>query len=151
MCNRYKPGERVTIREFFGAKLFRDFNDGPRIAHPKDPGWVVRPVDGGMALDQMTWGFPAYLRGKTGQPLKVKPVNNARFDKLGGYWKQWAVQPAHRCLIPTAAYAEAERGGGPARTHDHDLAIGEGHADIRLGRAVARNRRMGTVLHRHDD
>ncbi len=107
MCNRYRPGERVTIREFFGAKLFRPVNDGPAIVHPKDPGWVVRLVDGEPVLDQMTWGFPVTLRGKRGQPLKPKPVNNARFDKLGGYWKHWAQSPANRCLIPAAAYAEA--------------------------------------------
>ncbi|WP_408588365.1 SOS response-associated peptidase [Novosphingobium sp.] len=107
MCNRYRPGERATIREFFGAKLFREVNDGPAIVHPKDPGWVVRLVDGEPVLDQMTWGFPVTLRGKRGQPLKPKPVNNARFDKLGGYWKHWAQSPANRCIIPAAAYAEA--------------------------------------------
>ena len=30
----------------------------------------------------MTWGFPLVLKGKNGQPLKPKPVNNARTDKL---------------------------------------------------------------------
>lgn len=111
MCNRYKPGERETIRQLFKASLFREVNEGPAIVHPKDPGWVVRLVDGEHVLDQMTWGFPVYLRGKAGQPLKPKPVNNARFDKLGGFWKRWADTPAHRCLIPATAYAEAV---GPA-------------------------------------
>lgn len=111
MCNRYKPGERETIRQLFKASLFREMNDGPAVVHPKDPGWVVRLVDGEHVLEQMTWGFPVYLRGKAGQKLKAKPVNNARFDKLGSFWKRWADSPAQRCLIPAASYAEAV---GPA-------------------------------------
>jgi putative SOS response-associated peptidase YedK len=111
MCNRYRPGERETIRSIFDARLFREINDGPAIVHPKEPGWVVRLNEGERVLEQMTWGFPVYLRDQAGQPLKVKPVNNARFDKLGGYWKRWATEPANRCLIPTAEYAEAV---GPA-------------------------------------
>ena len=40
-------------------------------------------------------------------PVKPKPVNNARTDKLGsGFWNRWT-DPAHRCLIPASAYAEA--------------------------------------------
>jgi hypothetical protein len=32
----------------------------------------------------MAWGFPLALKSKkTGQPLKPKPVNNAREDKFG--------------------------------------------------------------------
>ncbi|WP_333840536.1 SOS response-associated peptidase family protein [Novosphingobium sp.] len=106
MCNRYKPGERENIRQLFGARMWREFNDGPAIVHPKDPGWVIRQRDGELVLDQMTWGFPVVLTGKRGQPLKPKPVNNARFDKLGGFWKRWT-GPENRCLIPAVSYAEA--------------------------------------------
>ncbi|WP_432787964.1 SOS response-associated peptidase [Novosphingobium rhizosphaerae] len=106
MCNRYRPGERETIRQHFGAKMWREINDGPAIVHPKDPGWVVRQVDGALVLDQMTWGFPVVLTGRKGQPLKPKPVNNARMDKLGGFWRRWT-GPEHRCLIPATSYAEA--------------------------------------------
>ena len=115
MCNRYRPGERETIRQHFDAKLWRQVNDGPGIVHPKDPGWVVRAVDGELVLDQMTWGFPVVLRGKKGQPLKPKPVNNARFDKLSGFWARWA-GPAHRCLIPASAYAEPMGETGSMKT-----------------------------------
>jgi Uncharacterized conserved protein len=111
MCNRYQPGERDTIRQFFNARLFREANEGPATVHPKEPGWVVRRVEGDHVLEQMTWGFPVHLRGKSGQPLKAKPVNNARFDKLSGFWKRWADIPAQRCLIPASRYAEAV---GPA-------------------------------------
>lgn len=110
MCNRYQPGIRQRIEDHFAARVPRPINDGPAIVHPRDPGWVVRLVDGARVLDQMTWGFPVYVRGRIGQrgqQLKPKPVNNARFDKLGSFWKRWAAMPAHRCLIPASAYAEA--------------------------------------------
>jgi len=42
MCNRYRPGERETIRQHFDAKLWRQVNDGPAIVHPKEPGLCAR-------------------------------------------------------------------------------------------------------------
>lgn len=121
MCNRYQPGERQRIEDHFDAVRLREYNEGPPTVHPKEPGWVVRLVDGRMILDQMTWGFPVVLRGKQGQPLKPKPVNNARFDKLGAFWKRWAAQPEHRCLIPTSRYAEAV--GTPGRMTETWLSV----------------------------
>lgn len=107
MCNRYKPGERTRIEDLFNAKALRAFNDGPETVHPKDPAPVVRIHGGQLVLDQMSWGFPVRLRGKRGELLQPKAVNNARFDKIGGYWKRWAHAPANRCLIPTERFAEA--------------------------------------------
>lgn len=107
MCNRAQPGRRDQVTELFDIKKVRTFNDGPAIMHPREPGLVILQEDGELVMDQMTWGFPVVLKGKKGQPLKPKPVNNARFDKLKGFWKQWAAQPQHRCLIPTERYAEA--------------------------------------------
>ena len=106
MCNRYQPGERTRIDKLFGARPLRAFNSGPPTVHPKDPGWVVRREGTELVLDQMTWGFPMVLRGKSGQLLKPRPVNNARFDKLNGFWRRWTA-PANRCLIPTSRFAEA--------------------------------------------
>ncbi len=55
----------------------------------------------------MTWGFPLVLRGAKGQPLKPRPVNNARTDKLEtGFWRHAFSQ--RRCLIPLTAWAEAQ-------------------------------------------
>jgi len=118
MCNRYQPGERKRIVDFFDARVLREINEGPRVVHPREPGWVIRSGEGGtgLVLDQMTWGFPVFVNGrvgKRGQPLKPKPVNNARFDKLGSFWKRWAAFPAQRCLIPAMRYAEAV--GEPGR------------------------------------
>ena len=65
----------------------------------------------GDSLRTMTWGFPLSLKGKQGQPLKPRPVNNARTDKLGsGLWK--ASFGNRRCLIPLNAFAEAEGATG---------------------------------------
>ena len=56
----------------------------------------------------MTWGFPLSLKSKrTGEPLKPKPVNNARTDKLDSYMWRYSFEE-RRCLIPLTAWAEAE-------------------------------------------
>ena len=47
------------------------------------------------------------LKGKNGQPLKPKPINNARADKLDGFMWRYAFHE-RRCLIPVTAFAEAE-------------------------------------------
>lgn len=58
-------------------------------------------------LRSMIWGFPLVLKGKDGRPLKPKPVNNARADKLDGFMWRYSFQE-RRCLIPVSAFAEAE-------------------------------------------
>jgi putative SOS response-associated peptidase YedK len=108
MCNRYQPGERQKLTKLFGARQLASINDGPDIVHQREPGLVVRMHEGERIIEQMTWGFPVVLRGKSGQPLKPKAVNNARFDKMGTYWRRWAERPGSRCLIPTTRFAEAE-------------------------------------------
>ena len=51
--------------------------------YPGYPGMVVRADGDELRLDAITWGFsPVILSKKTGKPLKPKPVNNARDDKL---------------------------------------------------------------------
>jgi len=108
MCNRYDPGPRQLILDVIPASgVGAPYNANPDRVHPKELGPVVRLVDGEMMLERMTWGFPVTLRGRKGQPLAPKPVNNARFDKLDGFWKRWAVDPHNRCLIPAARFAEA--------------------------------------------
>lgn len=108
MCNRAERGQTDRVLNLFGARRGARFNEGPMETHPAQPGTVIRLDDGARVLEQMTWGFPLPQKSKkTGKALKPKPVNNARFDKLGSYWKRWAVDPRNRCLIPTARYAEA--------------------------------------------
>ena len=103
MCNLYTMTK--TVGEV--ARLFRAVADPPGNAgstvYPGYPGYVV--VEG--RVRQMTWGFPLAMKGKSGQLLKPKPINNARTDKLqGGFWRPNF--HARRCLIPVTGFCEAE-------------------------------------------
>ena len=100
-------------KDALAAIIEAPFNMGSDIVHPQSPGLVVKQVNGQRILASMTWGFPLILadaRARAeakGVPVKPKPVNNTRTDKLGsGFWNRWT-DPAHRCLIPLKAYAEA--------------------------------------------
>ena len=103
MCNLYKMTK--TVGEV--AKLFRAIADPPGNAgdtiYPGYPGYVV--AEG--RVRQMTWGFPLVLKGKNGQPLKPKPVNNCRTDKLDSFMWRYSFQE-RRCLIPVTGFCEAE-------------------------------------------
>ena len=103
MCNLYRLSKGTAeIAKLFAAKADPPGNAGEMV-YPGYPGLVV--AEG--RVRQMTWGFPLAMRGKSGQPLKPKPVNNARTDKLdGGFWRP-SFQ-ARRCLIPVTEFAEAE-------------------------------------------
>jgi putative SOS response-associated peptidase YedK len=90
------------------AKLFDAIEGagGANFAAEVYPGYTGLVVAEG-EVRAMTWGFPLVLKGKQGQPLKPKPVNNARLDKLGtGFWRHAFANC--RCLIPIEAWAEAE-------------------------------------------
>lgn len=104
MCNLYRltaPRDEVgayfdTINELGGANLGTE-------VYPGYPGAVV--ADG--KLQSMTWGFPLQMKGKQGQPLKPRPVNNARTDKLDTFFWRYSFEE-RRCLIPLTAWAEAQ-------------------------------------------
>lgn len=92
----------AEVAQLFGAQGDVGANFGEEV-YPGYPGLVVT---GGTART-MTWGFPLTLKGKQGQPLKPKAVNNAREDKLSTpFWRDSFVK--RRCLIPVTAWAEAE-------------------------------------------
>ena len=104
MCNLYRmtKGKDEVAAWFEAIEALGGANFGEEV-YPGFPGAVV--ADG--TLRQMTWGFPLVLKGKQGQPLKPKPVNNARTDKLDSFfWKHSFAE--RRCLIPVTAWAEAE-------------------------------------------
>lgn len=103
MCNLYRMTKGV-------AEIARLFDAVPEVganyAEEIYPGYTGLVVAEGRAR-VMTWGFPLVLKGKQGQPLKPKPVTNAREDKLlTGFWLPSF--KARRCLIPVSAWAEAE-------------------------------------------
>jgi putative SOS response-associated peptidase YedK len=113
MCNRYQQAAMQEAMDVLKAIREAPFNIGSEIVHPQSPGLVVRQDNGKRILASMTWGFPLILADAKaraavkGVAVKPKPVNNARTDKLGsGFWSRWTA-PAHRCLIPLKAYAEA--------------------------------------------
>lgn len=103
MCNLYRLNRASEeIAGMFGATVHVKSN-AARMVYPGYPAPVI--VDGEMRT--MTWGFPLSLKGKSGHPLKSKPVNNARTDKLGSpFWRSSFEN--RRCLIPVEAFAEAE-------------------------------------------
>jgi putative SOS response-associated peptidase YedK len=104
MCNLYRMTKNVTeVAKWFDAI---EGTGGANFAAEVYPGYTGLVVAEG-AVRAMTWGFPLVLKGKQGQPLKPKPVNNARTDKLAtGFWRHAFAH--HRCLIPLEAWAEAE-------------------------------------------
>ncbi|MBM3594739.1 MAG: SOS response-associated peptidase [Alphaproteobacteria bacterium] len=103
MCNLYRMARTVDeIAHLFDAMPDRDANFGAEVC-PGYPGLVVAQG----SARAMTWGFPLVLKGRQGQPLKPKPVTNAREDKLTTpFWK--ASFKSRRCLVPVSAWAEAE-------------------------------------------
>ena len=104
MCNLYrmtKPASEVAA--WFAAV---EAAGGANFAAEVYPGYTGLVVAEG-AVKAMTWGFPLVLKGKQGQPLKPRPVNTARSDKLGSFFWQYAFAQ-HRCLIPLTGWAEAQ-------------------------------------------
>lgn len=104
MCNLYRlttPAEAVG--RLFGVRYTPGVNYAEEV-YPGYPGLVVAKG----SLRTMTWGFPLVLKSKkTGQPLKPKPVNNTREDKLHtAFWRDSFGK--RRCLVPVSAWAEAE-------------------------------------------
>ncbi len=113
MCNRYQQAAIEEATEALNAIIATPFNVGHDIIHPQTPGLVVKQLNGQRVLANMIWGFPLILADAReratakGTAVKPKPVNNARTNKLStGFWNRWT-DPAHRCLIPLRAYAEA--------------------------------------------
>ena len=92
------------VSAWFEAAVGRE---GTNLGGEVFPGYAGAVIAGGH-LRQMTWGFPLVLKSKrTGEPLKPKPVNNTRTDKLDTFFWRYSFE-RRRCLIPTSAWAEAE-------------------------------------------
>ena len=111
MCNLYRMTKATAeVANLFNAKLGSVGNFATEV-YPGYPGLVVAKAGGGKQeggeLRSMVWGFPLVLKGKNGQPLKPRPVNNARADKLDGFMWRYSFAE-RRCLIPVSAFAEAE-------------------------------------------
>ena len=104
MCNLYRMTKNPDeVAAWFDAvNAVGGANYGTEV-YPGTPGLVM--AEG--KLKALTWGFPLVLKGKNGQPLKPKPVNNTRTDKLDSpFWRAHFAK--RRCLIPAESFAEAE-------------------------------------------
>jgi len=113
MCNLYRMTKnKDEVAKWFDAvDSLGGANFGEEV-YPGYPGLVVAEGD----LKKMTWGFPLVMKGKSGKPLKPKPVNNARTDKLDSFFWRYSFEE-RRCLIPLSAWAEAQGPrGGKTRT-----------------------------------
>ena len=104
MCNLYRMTKNVDeVAKWFDlVESLGGANFGAEV-YPGYPGLVV--AEG--ALKTMSWGDPRAMKCKTGQPLKPKPVNNARTDKLESFFWRYSFEE-RRCLIPVSAWAEAQ-------------------------------------------
>ena len=108
MCNLYRMANSAAeVASLFNAIEVPGANFGAEV-YPGYPGLIVAKGKVGA----MTWGFPLTMKSKrTGEPLKPKPVNNARTDKLdSAFWRSSFER--RRCLIPVSAFAEAEGAKG---------------------------------------
>lgn len=113
MCNLYRMTKTVDeIAGLFDAiGAVQGANFGEEI-YPGYPGLVIaKDAEGQRKVGTMSWGFPLVMKGKNGQPLKPKPVNNARTDKLGSFFWRHSFEE-RRCLIPLSAWAEAQGAKG---------------------------------------
>ena len=105
MCNLYRMTKGVDeVANWFDITNALDGANLDDEVYPGYPGLVITSS----RLRSMIWGFPMSFKSKrSGQPLKPKPVNNARSDKLDHYpWE--ASFRDQRCLIPLTAWCEAE-------------------------------------------
>lgn len=117
MCNLYRmTSNRAELASFF-ADLTTGLDAAPQGNAPAEiyPAFPATVLARG-SLQQMIWGFPLQQTGAKGQPLKPKPVNNTRTDKLSSPFWSTSFRD-RRCLIPISAYAEAEgQKGAKTRT-----------------------------------
>ncbi|WP_379545851.1 SOS response-associated peptidase [Qipengyuania sp. DSG2-2] len=104
MCNLYQiKSSQTEIADFFDA-IAQDF--GSNAADEVYPGYPAAVLAEGK-VRPMVWGSPLQRKGAKGQPLKPKPVNNARTDKLKSFFWRDSFEN-RRCLIPVSRFAEAE-------------------------------------------
>jgi putative SOS response-associated peptidase YedK len=108
MCNLYRMTKNVSeVAAWFDAV---EGAGGANFAAEVYPGYTGLVVAEGQ-VRAMTWGFPLVLKGAKGQPLKPKPVNNARTDKLATFFWRHSFEE-RRCLIPLTGWAEAQGAKG---------------------------------------
>ena len=128
MCNLYRMTKATAeIAHLFGARAGQGANFAAEV-YPGYPGLVIAE---GQAR-AMTWGFPLVLKGRQGQPLKPKPVTNAREELRAPALPD----PGHRL----------GRGRRRERRDDPHVVFACRRRDIRCRRSLASDRGMGPGL-----
>ena len=108
MCNLYRMTKNADeVALWFDAVEAAQGANFASEVYPGYPGVVI--AEG--AVRRMNWGFPLQMTGKGSQPLKPRPVNNTRTDKLDSFFWRYSFEE-RRCLIPVTAWAEAEGAKG---------------------------------------
>lgn len=104
MCNLYRMTKNANeVANWFAAV---EATAGANFAAEVYPGYTGLVIAEG-AVRAMTWGFPFPITRSNGETIRIRPVNNARSDKLDTYfWR--AAFGRRRCLIPLTAWAEAQ-------------------------------------------
>ena len=104
MCNLYRMTKtQDEVAQWFDAIEALGGANFSSEVYPGYPGMVVAEGQ----VRRMNWGFPLVMKGKQGQLMKPKPVNNTRTDKLDSFFWRYSFEE-RRCLIPITAWAEAE-------------------------------------------
>lgn len=104
MCNHYRqailegaiiPG--WSTEQFTEIRIPLRFHNQPADVYPDREGLIVRSENDDPIVETMRWGFPPPPKGP-------RPVTNVR-NTSSPFWRPW-LKPAHRCLVPVAAFAE---------------------------------------------
>jgi putative SOS response-associated peptidase YedK len=106
MCNHYRDTAAIAdhARAIRRLAIPLDLPNLPVEIFPKRLAKVLVQSGGERSVAVKAWGVPVEIKGAKGQRL-IKPVTNARNDKLTGYVWRYAVQK-RRCLIPATGYYE---------------------------------------------
>jgi len=115
MCNHYRKSQKLTdeFMRFVTTKSRKVITplldpDFPEHTYPKSLAPVLIETAGEQSFVSMRWGVLIPIQGK------LKPVTNARDDKLTGFSWRYATAE-RRCLIPATSYFEPGTGPEGAR------------------------------------
>ena len=101
-----------TWREYIGWSLDK-LPDAESDVWPKRQGLVIRNADGAPIVDAMQWGVPLTMKGKRVGSTVTKRITNVR-NLQSPFWRSMLGNPAQRCLVPFASFAEPKIGQGRA-------------------------------------
>ena len=114
MCNHYRnnPDAIPTWREYIGAAPCEgEWSDIKIDVWPKYQAIIAHADEGTTILDSMAWGIPFTVPGKEKGFTITKSVTNVR-NLSSPFWRSMLNNPAQRCLVPFATFAEPKPNAG---------------------------------------